>query len=44
MIQKEGQPPPRPPAGWRFVTKTQRDRDWLHAFVLPRASGESRKD
>jgi 4-amino-4-deoxy-L-arabinose transferase-like glycosyltransferase len=44
MIQKEGQPPPKPPAGWRFVTKTERDRDWLHAFVLPRASGESRKD
>jgi 4-amino-4-deoxy-L-arabinose transferase-like glycosyltransferase len=35
MIQREGQPPPRPPAGWRFVTKTERDRDWLHAFVLP---------
>ena len=34
MLQDPGTPPPVPPAGWKVVAKTRRDRDWWHAFVL----------
>ena len=34
MLQDPGTPPPAPPAGWKFVAKTRRDKDWWYAFVL----------
>jgi hypothetical protein len=37
LVQRHGGPPPQLPPPWRFVTKVERDRDWLHAFVLPPA-------
>ena len=41
LIQKEDSPAPRPPAGWAFVAKIARGKDWLHAFVMP-AKGAAR--
>jgi 4-amino-4-deoxy-L-arabinose transferase-like glycosyltransferase len=33
MWQRPNQPTPQPPAGWKFVDKSQRDSDWYWAFV-----------
>lgn len=35
MIEDRGNPHPTPPAGWDFVLKDKRDKDWWWAFVLP---------
>jgi hypothetical protein len=35
MLQNKGDPDPQPPAGWEFVSKAPRDKDWWWAFVLP---------
>jgi 4-amino-4-deoxy-L-arabinose transferase-like glycosyltransferase len=34
MPQRAGEPDPQPPAGWKFLEKTPRDRDFWWAFVL----------
>ena len=35
MLQEQKDPAPKPPAGWTFVEKVRRDKDWWWAFVLP---------
>jgi hypothetical protein len=34
MLQEQGDPAPKPPAGWTFVEKVKRDKDWWWAFAL----------
>jgi hypothetical protein len=34
MLQERGDPDPKPPAGWTFVEKVKRDKDWWWAFAL----------
>ncbi|HEY7116185.1 MAG TPA: glycosyltransferase family 39 protein [Tepidisphaeraceae bacterium] len=38
MLQDPKTPPPTPPAGWQFIEKVPRDKDWWWAFVLPPAA------
>jgi hypothetical protein len=37
MLQNPKEPEPQPPAGWRFLHKVSRDKDWWWAFVLDSA-------
>ena len=34
MLQEQKEAAPKPPAGWTFVEKVRRDKDWWWAFVL----------
>jgi 4-amino-4-deoxy-L-arabinose transferase-like glycosyltransferase len=34
MLQEQKEAAPTPPAGWTFVEKVRRDKDWWWAFVL----------
>ena len=34
MLQEHGDPDPKPPAGWTFVEKVKRDKDWWWACAL----------
>jgi 4-amino-4-deoxy-L-arabinose transferase-like glycosyltransferase len=34
MLQDPKEPAPQPPAGWKFLHKVPRDKDWWWAFVL----------
>ena len=35
FIQRRNAPEPAPPAGWEFIAKVKRDKDWWWAFALP---------